>query len=422
MDAASVLGLDALPAPDHPRAAALLEVARDAAAPGGLFESLVDHPQLGLRAAALVRTVLGDDGGAELPPPVTVVMMKVAMLALAMDRSASLLYSELHLDGARPEAAYADEFAAVGPAFATFATDVRDTLAHMPGWPAGCAAFGTALATIVDVLAQDRQVGGIGTSVAWRDAADLAGADLVATAAAIVIGDRTLMLHPNECELALRLANGAVARAREVIAFIAEDGPLRPDEMIARRFAVPAGVIRLGASEIERCLRALFAAEVLDLADLLGELGAVAPLRGVLARTVHGMIALSDPDGELVIATVRADHDAIMNELRVAARLDGRITADERALLRGMDEHLHDFDGLIRRIREDHVVDFEEFRQLRTSRQAILDDALRIALADDVVTDDERELVVRVLELLPMLRPIGGRRRPAAGDAVSEPA
>jgi len=123
-----------------------------------------------------------------------------------------------------------------------------------------------------------------------------------------------------------------------------------------------------------------------------------------------------------VIATVRADHDAIMNELRVAARLDGRITADERALLRGMDEHLHDFDGLIRRIREDHVVDFEEFRQLRTSRQAILDDALRIALADDVVTDDERELVVRVLELLPMLRPIGGRRRPAAGDAVSEPA
>lgn len=408
MDTASVLGLDVALAPDHSRATALVEHACANASPGGLFESLLDHPELARNAAALVRLVLADDDeGDPLPPAVATVMMQVTMLVLAMDRNAGLLYSEIEATGARPEAGGDDEFAAVGPAFAALAAGIRSTLSRMPGWPAGCAAFGTALVTMVDVLTQDRQLGGVGTSVAYRDAADLAGTDLIATAAAIVRGDRTLMLLPNECELALRLGNSAVARGREVLAFIAAEGPLRPDDVIARRFAVPAGVIRLGTTEIERCMRAIYAGELLDLGDLLAELDPAAPFRGVLARTVHGMLSLSDPDNELMIATVRPHHDAIMNELRVAARLDGRITADEHALLRGMDEHLHAFDDLVLRIREDRVVDFDEFRQLRTTRQAVLDDVLRIALADDVVSDDERELLVRVLELLPMLRPVG---------------
>jgi hypothetical protein len=33
---------------------------------------------------------------------------------------------------------------------------------------------------------------------------------------------------------------------------------------------------------------------------------------------------------------------------------------------------------------------------------------MRIALADDVISDDERRLLVRVLELLPTLRPSSG--------------
>lgn len=407
MDTASVLGLDVALDPDHPRALALVEHAGMTASPGGLFESLLDHPVLARNAAGLVRLVLGDvDEGEPIAPGIAKVMMQVSMLALAMDRDARLLYGEIGTEGARRDTGSMDECAAVGPAFAALATDIRSALGELPGWPAGCAAFGNALITIVDVLTQDRQLGGVGPSVAYRDAADLAGVDLVATSAAIVMGDRTLMLLPNECELALQLGNSAVARAREVLAFTSSQGPLRPDDIIARRFAVPSGVIRLGTTEIERCMRAIFAAELLDLSDLLAEMDAASPFRVALARTVYGMVRLGDPDGELMIATVRPHHDAIMNELRVAARLDGRITADEHALLRGIDEHLHAFDELVLRIREDRVVDFDEFRQLRTTRQAILDDVLRIALADDVVSDDERELLVRILELLPMLRPV----------------
>jgi len=404
MDTASVLALDVAPQADHPRTADLVERARASAEPGGLFEALLDHPTLARDAAALARVVMADpDDGEPMNDDVVAVILPVATLALAMDRHTALLFAALDEDEARVENAQ-DEFAAVGPAFGAMATALRDRLAVLPGWPAGCAAFGTALVGLVDVLTQDRQLGGLGPTVAYRDAADSAAADFVATAASIVLGDRTLMTHPSECELALRLGNSVVARAREVISFMAEDGPLRPDDMIARRFAVPAGVIKLGTAEIERCLRAIFAAELLDLGDLLDELDD-APLGHTLARTVHAMVRLADPKEDLVIATVRPQHDAIMGELRIVARLDGRITADERALLRGMDEHLHAFDELTLRIREDRVVDFDEFRQLRTTRQHILDDVLRLALADDVVSDDERGLLVRVLELLPMLRP-----------------
>lgn len=408
MDTASVLALDVAPQADHPRTADLVERARASAEPGGLFEALLDHPTLARDAAALARVVMADpDDGEPMHDAVVAVMLPVATLALAMDRHTALLFADLDEEGDEDEGrveSTQDEFAAVGPAFGAMATVLRDRLAVLPGWPAGCAAFGTALVGLVDVLTQDRQLGGLGSTVAYRDAADSAAADFVATAASIMLGDRTLMTHPNECELALRLGNSVVARAREVISFMAEDGPLRPDDMIARRFAVPAGVIKLGTAEIERCLRAIFAAELLDLGDLLRELDD-APLGHTLARTVHAMVRLADPKEDLVIATVRPQHDAIMGELRIVARLDGRITADERALLRGMDEHLHAFDELTLRIREDRVVDFDEFRQLRTTRQHILDDVLRITLADDVVSDDERGLLVRVLELLPMLRP-----------------
>ncbi|MBK8235967.1 MAG: hypothetical protein IPK74_10445 [Deltaproteobacteria bacterium] len=133
------------------------------------------------------------------------------------------------------------------------------------------------------------------------------------------------------------------------------------------------------------------------------------PLPGMIAHANYGLLELHGCADELFIASVAPEHDAIMTELRLVARLDGRITTDERALLRGMDAPLHAFEVLLARIREDHVLDFEEFGQLRSARVGVLGD-LRIALADDVITDDERGLLVPALELLPMLRPL-----PASG-------
>ena len=93
-----------------------------------------------------------------------------------------------------------------------------------------------------------------------------------------------------------------------------------------------------------------------------------------------------------------------MAEMSVVAQADGQITADERAILRAMDSQLLEFQRLMQRIDEDRQVDDEEFEQVRNSRQRVLDELFRIALADDQITSDERDLLLRAMELIPALR------------------
>ncbi|MBC8072215.1 MAG: TerB family tellurite resistance protein [Deltaproteobacteria bacterium] len=408
MDIARALLLDSAPDVHDPRCQALVVAAQQRAeqAGDGVLMALVDAPQLVEQAAALSLYVLAaalkEPAGDEVAIGV---VMDVALLALAADQRPSLLFSGAHgdlLDGrlglaARGEGSH-DASGLVG-----FVAALREVLGNFPGWPAGCTAFSSALSNALEGVAQDQRLGALGPTVAFRDAAEVAGVDMVALAAGIVLGDRTAMLQPSETELAGRLGSAVVGRARDVLAFAGGEGPLRPEELVARRFAVPTDVIRLSRREVERCLRAIFAMELLDFVDLLRTLEPREPLVQVLPRTVHGMLELAGRSSELALAEL--DRGAIMAELRTVAKLDGQITSDERALLRGMDAHMHAFGELLERVQDDRVLDFDEFRQLRTSRQHILDDLLRIALADDVITDDERGLLVRVLELLPTLRP-----------------
>lgn len=411
MDAAAVFALPSGPDHGHPLHASTCERAQDRIdAAGGVLAEVIARPGLLDDAVALALYVLepvrreGDDDGVQL-------VVEVAALALALVRAPAELLGPspaISLGGGRVQSAARGEFEGVGPELPHLLASLRARMSTRRGWPAGCAAFSAALGGAFEGIARDRELGSLGATVAQRDAADDAGVDLVAAAAAIVADDRTLMTHPSECELALRLGNGVVGRARDIVEFTGGFGPLRPEELVSQRFGIPSGVIRLGPPELERCLRALYSAELLDLADLLRSMDERQPLRAILARTCFGLLELQGHTDELFIASVAPEHHAIMTELRLVARLDGRITTDERALLRGMDAQLHAFEQLLARIGEDHVLDFEEFGQLRTARTGILDDLLRIALADDVVTDDERGLLVRALELLPMLRPLRG--------------
>src|SRR5690606_23862677 len=94
----------------------------------------------------------------------------------------------------------------------------------------------------------------------------------------------------------------------------------------------------------------------------------------------------------------------VMSQMRRDAASKGQITADERELLRKMDEHLFGFQNLLDRVEHDRTVDFEEFQKLRQQRQQILDDLFRTALEDDQITHDERKLLLKAMELLPNLR------------------
>ena len=143
--------------------------------------------------------------------------------------------------------------------------------------------------------------------------------------------------------------------------------------------------------------------------DLLDALHHVDPL-GARSQLVRRLVlALLTADGSaraVVEATTSTapDRDDVMRRMRAIALADGKVTTDERNLLRRFDAQLHAFNELVFRIEEDRLVDFDEFGQLREMRQSILDDLFRVALADSQVTDDERQLLLRAMELVPTLR------------------
>ncbi len=67
-------------------------------------------------------------------------------------------------------------------------------------------------------------------------------------------------------------------------------------------------------------------------------------------------------------------------------------------------EQLDRFDVLLQDVYLDNVVDFDEFLSMREARKQILEHTLNRALADGRITTDERQLLVRIIEMLPLIR------------------
>ncbi|HRI09045.1 MAG TPA: hypothetical protein PKW35_14585 [Nannocystaceae bacterium] len=98
------------------------------------------------------------------------------------------------------------------------------------------------------------------------------------------------------------------------------------------------------------------------------------------------------------------DHEMILDELWAIALADNKVTADEAVLLGTAEEQLRRFEELLRDVYADDVVEFHEFLRLRRARKEILEYTLRKALADGHITHDERQLLIRIIELLPHIR------------------
>lgn len=413
MDIAELFALPQRFDPSSPGAAAERLVARFGSAESRDVRSRLDA--LSRDAAALVTYAIGDTAGVSesaLAP-----VHDLATLALAIDRA-----RESVLDpGESASDAIADDLDGLGPAargetdvangpLSAYVLAVRQALQTQPGWDAGGPAITTRLSDLLDGLAQEYRMRAVDMGDAFGPslAALTKGAwlDVVVESACIVTGDDTRNVHPSRCDLVARLASGVIGLARDLGDHLRGDGTPRSTELIAQRFAIPAHVIRLTNTQIARSLRATLELEVRDLLDALSYLPADASRPAIVRRTVAAMLALDGSAHAVASATdtLHGSREELMDQMRAVARADGTITADERALLRGLDAHLLDFQGLVERIEEDRKVDFEEFEQLRATRQRILDDMFRIALADDRISDDERQLLLRAMELLPVLR------------------
>ena len=338
------------------------------------------------------------------------VLFEFGVLVLAVTRDAPPLRA--HVDSADLEAlanAGGGEFELGAGRMSRALSTLVATLREQPGWALGGAAALSRLRNAASGYAQSRRleefaVGALTPSLAaaargsWKEA--------LVEVACVACSDGGRAIKSDIADLVGRLLASVVGLASELAPFLLGAGDERAVELITQRFAVPPQVIKLTSPQIARALRATLELEVRDLLDALHHLDPLGARSQLVRRLVLALLTADGSARAVVEATTSTppDRDDVMRRMRAIALADGKVTTDERNLLRRFDAHLHAFNDLVYRVEEDRVVDFDEFGQLREMRQSILDELFRVALADSEVTDDERQLLLRAMELVPTLR------------------
>ncbi len=376
-------------------------------APGGPLRTALAPRGIVLEAGAVVDFVLD---GFDVSPEQLYAMHDLATLVFAVGRDLPLLREldePADLDVLATGGGGAFEVEA-GPISSMLANLVR-TLRGSKGWDVGGPALLRRLVDAASGYAQSRRLEEFSTDAltpALAAAARGVWKEALVEAACIVAGDESRVTQADVADTVGRLLGTVVGLAPELGPFLHGDGDARAVELVTQRFAVPAHVVRLSEPQIARALHATLELEVRDLLDAVRHLDPVAARPHLVRRFALAVLAADGSATAVVSATSATPplREDVMDMMRAIARADGQITSDERALLRSFDTHLHAFGDLVARVEEDRVIDFDEFVQLREMRQTILDDLFRVALSDANVEEDERQLLLRAMELIPTLR------------------
>jgi hypothetical protein len=388
-----------------PSTAALLEGYGDDPA-NSLAHALRDKPVVG-EAASVVDFLLEDF---DVPTQVRRALFEFAVLVLAISREPETVRA--HVSNADLDAlatAGGGEFEHTAGAVSRVFHDLLEALRPLPGWAVNGVATTSRLTEAASSYAQARRLEEFATDAltptlaaasrgVWKEA--------LVEATCLVCGDTARATKSDVADMAGRLFANVVGFASELAPFLDGKGDGRAVELVTQRFAVPAHVVQLTTPQIARALRATLELEVRDLLGALHHLDPLGARTQLVRRMVLAMLTVDGSARAVVEATTNEppSRDDIMRRMRAIALADGEVTTDERALLRRFDTNLHTFHDLVDRIEEDRMIDFEEFQQLREMRQTILDEMFRVALADAQITADERQLLLRAMELVPTLR------------------
>lgn len=383
----------------------------------GLAARLLARSALETQAVALTLFLLGGGARRRVDPP-TRALHRIALLCLAIEQHRAALFEAsssdqvLDLDLATLQAIARGEPSEIRGPLGEYLAGARALVEGLPGWSDGAASFTAALLGLLDGVVQEHRMRAqardrpLGST--WDGAICGSALELLIETANIALGDKTRRTHDRGANLVSRLSTGIVGLAADQSHFERGHGNPQAMERISQRFAIPAHVIRLDTTELRRALRATLSLELRDLIDATQYLPADEPRSGVVRRAVTATVERQNTASALLAAyeavqgsPSRAD---VMGQMRRAAGSTRSITSEQRELLRGMDAHLFGFQVLLDHAERDTVLDFDEFQQLRTQRQQILDDLFRIALADDKITYEERKLLLKAMELLPTLR------------------
>lgn|GEM_PF-2532459 len=371
------------------------------------FEAELRGSTLVHEACSIVDFLLEDF---EVSAEARVAVFRFGVLVLAVTQELPLLRK--HVDDADLEALATSgggEFeSAAGPMSRIFQSLVA-TLREQPGWAIGGPSALARLTSAASGYAQARRLEDFSADAltptlaaasrgVWKEA--------LVEAACIACNDGGRATKSDIADAVGRLLGSVVGVASELAPFLTGDGDQRAVELVTQRFAVPAHVVQLTSRQIARALRATLELEVRDLLDALHHLDPLGARSQLVRRMVLAMLTVDGSARAVVAATTATnpDRDDVMRRMRAIAMADGEVTTDERALLRRFDTQLHTFNDLVMRIEEDRQIDFDEFQQLREMRQTILDELFQVSLADSQITDDERQLLLRAMELVPTLR------------------
>ena len=92
--------------------------------------------------------------------------------------------------------------------------------------------------------------------------------------------------------------------------------------------------------------------------------------------------------------------DIVMEELLEEALKDGVITEEERAIIDSFRVDLSSYQDILRRAQRDGVISGDEVRQLDTLRLQVSENARKVALSDEVVSDDEQALIRKFFDVM----------------------
>lgn len=339
-------------------------------------------------------------------------LFEFSVLMLAVDGDHPALRA--HVDHADLDALATSGGGAFESAAGAMSGVFRDLVASLrtePGWELGGAAAMARLSSAASGYAQARRLeefaaGALTPTLAaaargvWKEA--------LVESACVACNDQSRATKSGVADAVGRLLGSVVGLASELAPFLSDDGDARAVELVTQRFAVPPQVVKLTPRQIARALRATLELEVRDLLDALHHLDPLGVRSQLVRRLVLALLTADGSARAVVEATSAAppNRDGVMRRMRAIAMADGEVTSDERAMLRRFDTQLYAFNELVGRVEEDRMIDFDEFQQLREMRQSILDELFQVALADSQVTDDERQLLLRAMELVPTLRSV----------------
>lgn len=392
-----------------------LELRSDAT---GLTAALLQHSALESRAAALTLYLLGGSTRRRVDDVVRG-LHAVALFALATETHKDLLLRSSEA-GAEPLEHDLETLPAIArgepvePAgdLGRYIASLRSRLESLPGWTTGGGYFVSALLGLLDGLTQEYRMRSqartesLGST--WAGSVSGSALELLIETTCIALGDKTRRTHDPGANFVSRLSAGLIGLAADLSSYERGQPCPQATERISQRFAIPAHVIRLDSKELRRALRATLALEMRDLLEATRYLPAEEPRSVVVRRAVAATLARQHT-ASAVLSALDDHHPVssraeVMGQMRRVAASKGQVTEDERELLRKMDTHLFGFQSLLDRIDHDRTVDFDEFQALRGQRQQILDDLFRTSLADDQITHDERQLLLKAMEVLPHLR------------------